>query len=85
MNESLTFSLTPIGFVRSPLTDKNRHPMPFLLETDDAVRRIVRGIDRKKREVRFPWPFVFVVRLLRAMPDWLFDRTTSRYRRPPSK
>jgi len=69
------------GFVRSELTDKNHFPMPFLLETDDAVRRMLRGIDRRRREVRFPWPLVLAARLLRALPDPLYDLVGARLSR----
>lgn len=61
------------GFVKSELTDLNKHPMPFLLQTDDAVRRMIKGMDKRRREVRFPWPLVLLVRLARAIPDWLYD------------
>jgi short-subunit dehydrogenase len=42
------------GFVRTPLTDKNTFKMPFMVELDDAVKIIDRGIAQKKRVVRFP-------------------------------
>lgn len=76
--------VTP-GFVRSPMTAKNRFPMPFMVEVQDAAAKILRGIDRKKREVRFPWPLITAVRLLRAMPDWLFDAICTRIQRPPPR
>ena len=52
MLEALRIDLQPLGisvitvcpgFVRTDLTSHNRFPMPFLLEADDAARRIVRG------------------------------------------
>lgn len=61
------------GFVRSEMTAVNRFKMPFLLDGDDAARRIVRGVLAGRREVRFPWPLVLGIRALRAMPDALFD------------
>lgn len=42
------------GFVKTPLTAKNKFPMPFIVELEDAARIIDRGIERKKRVVRFP-------------------------------
>ncbi|MBL9028266.1 MAG: SDR family NAD(P)-dependent oxidoreductase [Myxococcales bacterium] len=44
------------GFVRTPLTDKNKFPMPFLVELEQAAEIIDRGIERKKRVIRFPLP-----------------------------
>lgn len=58
------------GFVRTPLTDSNRFKMPFLVEPERAARVIVDGIARGRREVNFPWPMVFGMRLLRALPGW---------------
>lgn len=72
------------GFVRTPMTDKNRHPMPFLMEVDRAAEVIARGIDRRAREIRFPWQLTAMVRLLRALPDWLYEALATRVQRPTS-
>ena len=71
------------GFVRTPMTAKNRFPMPFMVEVDAAAAKILHGIDRRKREIRFPWPLISLVRLLRAMPDWMYDVICTRLHRPP--
>jgi short-subunit dehydrogenase len=71
-------TITP-GFIRTPLTDRNRFPMPFLMEAGPAARIMARGIDRRAREVRFPWRLATIVRMLRAMPDALFDLIASRF------
>lgn len=44
------------GFVKTPLTAKNKFPMPFLVELEDAAKIIDRAIEKKKRVVRFPAP-----------------------------
>jgi short-subunit dehydrogenase len=44
------------GFVKTPLTAKNKFPMPFIVELEEAARIIDRGIEKKKRVVRFPGP-----------------------------
>lgn len=56
------------GFVRTPLTDKNKFPMPFMWEVDRAARRIADGIERRRRRVEFPWQLSWLVRLGRALP-----------------
>jgi len=43
------------GFVRTPLTAKNAFKMPFMVEADKAAKIIDRGIQKKKRIVRFPF------------------------------
>ena len=60
------------GFVRTPMTDKNKFPMPFLLEPDAAARKIITGLAAKKYEVNFPKPLVWFVKFLRLMPYPVF-------------
>ncbi|MEZ5824068.1 MAG: SDR family NAD(P)-dependent oxidoreductase [Geminicoccaceae bacterium] len=66
------------GFVRTPLTDKNDFPMPFLMEPDDAARRIVEGLDGTGFEIAFPVRFVLMLKLMRLLPYRLFFPIASR-------
>ncbi len=60
------------GFVRTPMTDKNKFPMPFLLEPDQAARKIIKGLKARKYEINFPKPLVWFVKFLRLMPYPVF-------------
>lgn len=60
------------GFVRTPLTDRNDFDMPFLVEPDRAARIIRRGIERRRREVTFPFPFNWFIKFLRVIPMPLY-------------
>ena len=60
------------GFVKTPLTDRNRFPMPFLITAEDAADRIVRGLGGSAFEIAFPWRFAVVMKLLRILPARLF-------------
>lgn len=61
------------GFFKSELTAKNDFPMPFLLETDEAVRRTVDGILNSRRfEIVFPRRLVWLLKLLGMLPYPLF-------------
>jgi short-subunit dehydrogenase len=62
------------GFIKTPLTANRKSRLPFLLELDDAARRIVRAIERRPRTYAFPWQLASLVRLMRYMPDALYDR-----------
>ena len=62
------------GFVKTPLTERNRFPMPFLLELEDAAARMYRAIRREDTEFSFPFPLAFPVRIARFLPNWLYDR-----------
>ncbi len=62
------------GFVRTPLTDKNKFKMPFMLELDDAIDRIDRGIQRRQRVVRFPIALTSAITGGKLLPHALRSR-----------
>jgi short-subunit dehydrogenase len=62
------------GFVKSEMTAGHRFHMPFLLETDEAARRICRALERKTKEFNFPWQTALLMRGARWLPDWLVVR-----------
>lgn len=65
------------GFVKSPLTDKNDFAMPFLMEAQDAARRIADGMARHRSEIAFPWPFILALKAMSLLPDGLYTRLMS--------
>lgn len=73
------------GFIRTPLTDKNRFPMPFLMDAAPAARKIADAIERRRKVYSFPLPMVIVTRLLRHLPVAIFDRVTLPYARARKK
>jgi NAD(P)-dependent dehydrogenase (short-subunit alcohol dehydrogenase family) len=66
------------GFVKTPLTDKNEFPMPFLISVDQAVEAIMRGLARQRFEIAFPLRFAWLMKLLGALPYPLFFSITRR-------
>ena len=75
--DGISVSIIFPGFVRTPLTNVNTFPMPFLMEVDKAAEIIKHGIDGKKAAIAFPWPMHIFCWLLGAMPrcmsDWLLS------------
>lgn len=71
------------GFIATPLTRKNPYPMPFLLQPDDAARRVARAIGQRRRFAVIPWPMAIASRLYRALPRPLFDRLVANRKRKP--
>ena len=72
------------GFIATPMTAKNPYPMPFILSTDDAARRIARAIDAGKGYAIIPWQMAIVGRILGVLPNAIFDRLMAgRGRKPP--
>jgi len=74
----IVMSVVNPGLVRTPMTDQNKFPMPFLLEPDDAAGRIVRGLAAGRFEVSFPWQLVWPLKFLRILPSRLFFALVSR-------
>jgi short-subunit dehydrogenase len=62
------------GFVRTAMIDGVPRPMRFLLEPDEAARRMVRAIERGTAVYRFPWLPSQFMRLVRVLPDWMIAR-----------
>ncbi len=56
------------GFVKTPLTDKNDFPMPFLLPVEKAVDAFVAGLAGERFEIVFPRRFALLLKLLNALP-----------------
>jgi short-subunit dehydrogenase len=65
------------GFVKTPLTDQNDFPMPFLVTAEDAADRIVKGLQKGKREIAFPKRFTWSLKILGALPQGLIDRMSA--------
>ncbi|NNG05258.1 MAG: SDR family NAD(P)-dependent oxidoreductase [Inquilinus sp.] len=60
------------GFVKTPLTDKNNFPMPFLMDVDKAADRLVDGLAGSGFEITFPRRFTYGLKLLRSLPYRLY-------------
>jgi len=71
-------SLVNPGFVRTPMTDSNRFPMPFLMEVDDAARSMRRGLASGRFEITFPKRFTWLVKGLRLLPIAVYLRLARR-------
>ena len=64
----VTIQVVNPGFVRTPLTDQNTFPMPFLMEPDVAARRLCDRLERSGFEIRFPTRFALVAQGIRSLP-----------------
>ncbi|MCZ7554788.1 MAG: SDR family NAD(P)-dependent oxidoreductase [Bacteroidia bacterium] len=68
------------GFVRTAMTAMNEFHMPFMLEPERAARIIIRGIARRKSVIQFPWQIALATRIIRILPNALFDMTARKAR-----
>jgi len=66
------------GYIDTPMTRANRFPMPFLMPPERFATRAVAAIARGDSYRVLPWQMGIVAKLLRLMPDALFDRLFAR-------
>jgi short-subunit dehydrogenase len=62
------------GFIKTPLTAGRGAQLPFLMELDDAVTKIVGAIEKRRKRYSFPWQLATIVRAGMIMPIWMYDR-----------
>lgn len=71
------------GYIATPMTAVNTYPMPFMLPADIAARRMARVIDSGRSYAVVPWQMGVVAKLLRMLPNPVFDFLFSRAGRKP--
>lgn len=73
------------GFVKTELTAKVKHSMPFLMELDDAVAVMSKGIERGAPVIAYPLPTNLAIRTVSAMPRFLYEGLAGRMSPKPRK
>lgn len=66
------------GFVKTPLTDKNEFPMPFLIPVEEAVDAIIEGLKTSAFEISFPLRFALLMKVLRVLPHRIYFALTNK-------
>jgi short-subunit dehydrogenase len=66
------------GFIKTPMTDRNQYSMPFLMPVDEFAKKAADAILARRSFVVLPWQMAWVARLLRLMPNFIYDRLMSR-------
>lgn len=61
------------GYIKTPMTDVNTYPMPFLMNADVAARKMACIIAHKRRYVILPWQMALTGRLIKLLPACLWD------------
>jgi short-subunit dehydrogenase len=62
------------GYIDTPLTRQNRYSMPFLMKPEEFAERAFRTIEAGRSYRVIPWQMGVVAKLLRALPNWLYDK-----------
>ncbi|MCA9595044.1 MAG: SDR family NAD(P)-dependent oxidoreductase [Myxococcales bacterium] len=66
------------GFVDTPLTQKNKFQMPFMMDVASAAKRSVEGLERGEAVVTFPWQISAAMTLAESLPDRVWQAVASR-------
>jgi short-subunit dehydrogenase len=72
------------GFVKTEMTDVAAFAMPFLMSAEEAARRIIKALRRRKKVFNFPWQTTRMMKLTRWLPDWVMAWLFERYGGQPS-
>jgi short-subunit dehydrogenase len=56
------------GFIKTNMTDKNNFKMPFLLDLDKGVEKIIYAIENNKKEYAFPKVFFVCIKMVSLLP-----------------
>ena len=61
------------GFIKSPMTEVNDFPMPFLMSAEKAAGIIQRGLATNRARIAFPFPTAFLAWAMGALSPVLAD------------
>jgi short-subunit dehydrogenase len=74
------------GYIDTPLTRENPYGMPFLMQADDFADQAYTAIERGTSYRVIPWQMGVVAKLMRMLPNAVFDKVVSgRGRKPRQK
>ena len=66
---NIRVSVISPGFIKTPLTDKNDFPMPFLRSVEFAAKKIYDGLTKSNSfEIHFPKQLTLILKFLRILP-----------------
>jgi len=72
-------SVVSPGFIKTPMTDKNKFPMPMIRSPEYAAEKMFIGLTKKNVfEIHFPVAFTMLMKLLKIMPNWLYFMIASK-------
>ncbi len=71
------------GFVLTPMTAINDFHMPWVLQAEEAARRIVNALRRRCKVYNFPWQTALLMKLTGWLPDWVLERAMRKYNEAP--
>ncbi len=62
------------GYIQTEMTAQNPYSMPFLMDADAFAVRAAKAIASDRSYVVIPWQMGVVAKMMRLLPNWLYDR-----------
>ena len=78
LEKGINVRLISPGFVKTPLTDKNKFKMPMIISSLEAGEIIYKLITSRSFEIIFPKAFCYIMKLLKYFPNFLYLKLTSK-------
>lgn len=73
------------GFIKTPMTDVNPFPMPFMVTAEYAANYIKWKLAKRKKLIAFPWPLVWMARIQNMLPEFILNKIYARIPAKPSQ
>jgi short-subunit dehydrogenase len=67
------------GFIKTDMTAKNDFYMPFLMDLDEGVGRIIDAIEKEKKEYAFPKRFYYILKAFTFLPLSIQDKILQKF------
>lgn len=80
-HQQFDISIVRPGFVKTPMTDVNDFPMPFIMSAESAAQRIIDGMNKRKMFINFPKRFYWILNTLSGMPTIWYRLLAAKIRR----
>lgn len=71
--DNIYVSVVCSGFIKSEMTDTNDFYMPFFMPTEEAVKKIAKGLTQRKPNIIFPQPLYIAILTLSILPKHLLN------------
>ncbi len=66
------------GYIKTPMTEVNRFPMPFQISAEKAAHKIIHGVANNKGVIAFPIIIYFFLKLFNLLPGGLISYINSK-------
>ena len=69
LKSGIKVTLISPGFVETPMTDKNKFKMPFMITAKKASKIIINGLKNEKTEIHFPYRLSLIAKIGKLLPN----------------